>query len=147
MRLITGGAYQGKLAYAKEQYQIQEGWIDGRTCTAEEIFSCRGIFQFHELVRRMLCGETNLPDQVLADCKELTDLEQEAARFAEQLYRKNPEIVIVTNELGCGIVPMEREARMWREAVGRICTLLAAKSEEVVRVLCGIGMKIKEKEK
>lgn len=53
-------------------------------------------------------------------------------------------MVVVTNELGCGIVPMDPADREYRETVGRICTCLAARSEEVVRVICGVGMVLKE---
>ena len=47
MKLIIGGAYQGKLAYEKREYGMAEGWIDGRTCRMEEIWTCGGIDYFH----------------------------------------------------------------------------------------------------
>lgn len=144
MKLIIGGAYQGKLAYAKETYRIMDGWIDGRTCKLEEIETCRGINCFHEYVKRLLQqdeGEYRL-------CSEhLLSLEEEASAFVERLTQKNPEILIVSNELGYGIVPMEKNERLWREAVGRICTCLAAEAQEVVRVVCGVGMILKKKQR
>ena len=60
-----------------------------------------------------------------------------------KLWAENPGIVIVTDEIGCGIVPAERHLREYRELTGRICTELAAVSAEVHRVLCGIGTRIK----
>ena len=56
---------------------------------------------------------------------------------------QNPRIVIVTNEVGYGIVPMEKEERVWRELCGRTCTNLASFADEVVRVCCGIVGRIK----
>ena len=41
------------------------------------------------------------------------------------------------------IVPMEAEERTYRECTGRILEGLAAQADEVVRVVCGIGQKIK----
>lgn len=139
MKLIIGGAYQGKLAYAKEAYHRQDGWIDGRTCSEEELYVCGGIFDFHEFVRRMLRGEI----KETFDGTDLTKLESWAETFAAQLLENNPEIVIVMNELGYGVVPMDKEERLWREAVGRLGTALAAQAEEVVRIVCGIGMRLK----
>lgn len=54
MKLVTGGAFQGKLAYAEERYGVWDGWIDGRSCALSEIKTCRGIYAFHEYVRRWL---------------------------------------------------------------------------------------------
>jgi adenosylcobinamide kinase/adenosylcobinamide-phosphate guanylyltransferase len=167
MKLITGGAYQGKLDYAKKTYHQPKGWIDGRTCKLEEIWTCGGIDHFEVYVRRMLAdaGRTESeakvpppgsviwePDSHATDAQMqkqrfsdsgLVSLGRDAAWFAQQLLERNQDILIVTTELGCGIVPMEREDRLWREAVGRICTCLAQQSEEVVRVMCGIGTRIK----
>jgi adenosyl cobinamide kinase/adenosyl cobinamide phosphate guanylyltransferase len=38
---------------------------------------------------------------------------------------------------------MEAEERIYRERTGRILEQLAAQADEVVRVVCGIGQKIK----
>lgn len=124
MRLIIGGAYQGKLAYATERFSIQE-WVDGRECDYDEIFTCQGIYHFHEFVRRAL-KESKMPDGLV-----------------ERLAAENSDIVIVTNELGYGIVPMDAFDREYRETTGRLCSLLAQRSAEVYRVVCGIGMEIK----
>lgn len=63
--------------------------------------------------------------------------------IGSELVKQNPEIVIVTNEVGSGIVPIDAFDRKYREAVGRVCTELAAASEQVDRVICGIGVRIK----
>lgn len=141
MKLITGGAFQGKLAFAQKQYHCTDGWLDGADCPLPQVQwenggdvklpgPCKGIYHFHEYIRRML-EQGCLQDGT------------QAASFAESLYRENPELIIVTSELGCGIVPMDPFDRAFRETSGRICTCLAAKSEEVVRVICGIGTRIK----
>lgn len=173
MKLVTGGAYQGKLEYAKRTYQIDDSWIDGRDCGFDEIVRCCGIHHFHEYVRRMLQEQTATEgclqeDQEVFPCSaqpepmqcdpmqerprangfrvqtdDLRALEEQADAFAAWLYQMNPALVIVTNELGYGIVPIEKQDRLWREVTGRLCTCLAARSDEVVRVVCGIGMRLK----
>ncbi|MDD7740562.1 MAG: bifunctional adenosylcobinamide kinase/adenosylcobinamide-phosphate guanylyltransferase [Fusicatenibacter sp.] len=125
MKLIIGGAYQGKLFYAKEAFQILDGWQDGAVCTEEELADCRGVFHFHEQIRRWM--------------KEESDPMQKT----KELLSANPEICIVTNELGYGVVPVDAFDRKWRETTGRIGTLLAQEADEVHRVVCGIGMILK----
>ena len=38
---------------------------------------------------------------------------------------------------------MEAKEREWREACGRVCTKLAAYADQVTRVCCGLGTRIK----
>ena len=59
------------------------------------------------------------------------------------LLQENPDLIIVTDEVGYGIVPMDAKDREWREACGRVCTKLAAHAAQVVRVCCGIGTQLK----
>lgn len=128
MNLVIGGAYQGKLAFAQKEYQLfaPEDWADGETCSQKEIFSRRGINHFHLYVRRML------------------ESGEEVSFLAEELLKKNPQAVVVTTELGYGVVPMEAFDRNYRESCGRLCTRLAEASSRVHRVICGIGTVIKD---
>lgn len=123
MKMIIGGAYQGQIQWAQEQYKNIE-WIDGADCSFQEIFTCQGILNFHLYVKRMLQSE---PERDLA----------------KELVEGNPNLIIVSNEVGYGLVPVEAFERTYREATGRICTVLAAASDEVVRVVMGIGTRIK----
>lgn len=52
-------------------------------------------------------------------------------------------LVLICDEVGAGVVPMEQKERIYRETVGRICCKAAQLSEEVIRVYAGIGTKIK----
>jgi len=55
--------------------------------------------------------------------------------------------VLVTNEVGMGIVPENRLSRVFRDIAGRINQFAAAKSDEVYFTVSGIPMKIKGHEK
>ena len=46
--------------------------------------------------------------------------------------------VVVFDELGCGVVPAEREGRLGRERAGRLNCRLVARATCVVRMVCGI---------
>jgi adenosylcobinamide kinase/adenosylcobinamide-phosphate guanylyltransferase len=126
MWLISGGAYQGKLAYVLNRKQIPDNEIlYGETCEFQDMLVKPLVTNFHLWIKRMLLEE-----------KDVTAL-------VEQLFQKNPDIIIIVDELGCGIVPMDVFDRRFREITGRICCQIAKDASEVHRVLCGIGTVIK----
>jgi adenosylcobinamide kinase/adenosylcobinamide-phosphate guanylyltransferase len=127
MKLIIGGAYQGKRTYAEQNYKI-EHWADGETCSFEDLFTCQGMDHFHVYVKRAL------------------EEDRDVTQLADQLKQENPNITLITNELGYGVVPMEAFDRRYREAHGRLCCQLAEEADEVVRVICGIGTVLKKVE-
>lgn len=124
MIMIIGGAYQGKTAYAQEKYKYVS-WADGASCTEEELFACQGVLHFQKYIRRIL--------------KE----GQSTEALFKKLTENNKDIVIVTDEIGYGIVPIDAFERKYREETGRLCTKLAGFSKEVYRVVCGIATRIK----
>lgn len=128
LNLVIGGAWQGKRAYAEEHYHITGAdWTDGAVCLPEEFSDARAVYSLHAYIRRrMEAGKTQeeLAEEILAACG-------------------NKLRVITSDEVGCGVVPMDAEERAWREACGRICTRLASQADQVVRVCCGVGTVIK----
>lgn len=124
MILIIGGAYQGKLAYAKALFP-KKTWEDGASCTFEALYTCEGLYHFQAYIRRML--------------KAGLDVSQLAGR----LKAENPHIVIISNEVGYGLVPADPFDRNCREMTGRVCTELAGFARRVDRVVCGVGITIK----
>ena len=72
------------------------------------------------------------------------ELVRENPASADELLgtlRKMP--VVICDEVGSGIVPMERAERDARDACGRLCITLAADAERVVRMVCGIPTVLK----
>ena len=55
----------------------------------------------------------------------------------------NEDCIIICDEIGNGIVPIDPFEREYRERTGRILVQLAMRAEEVERIICGIGQKIK----
>jgi adenosylcobinamide kinase/adenosylcobinamide-phosphate guanylyltransferase len=153
MKLVIGGAFQGKLEYAKQIYQIEDGWIDGRDCPLSAIETCRGIHQFQEYLRRLFLLTEAHGRALYADGAEvrgkktaeetLLTIEADAEQFIHWLTVHNPDIILVSDEVGYGVVPLEKQERTYREVVGRVCTCAAAQADEVTRVVCGIGRRIK----
>ncbi len=63
--------------------------------------------------------------------------------FIEGLRHHNVDCILVTNEVGSGIVPENRLARLYRDMAGRINQELGSMVDEVILVVCGQSIKIK----
>jgi adenosylcobinamide kinase / adenosylcobinamide-phosphate guanylyltransferase len=61
----------------------------------------------------------------------------EAAREAEG------SVIVVTNEVGLGIVPANRLARLYRDVLGRANATLARESEQVYLLVSGLPLEVK----
>jgi len=68
---------------------------------------------------------------------------EEAASLAAGIASSNATVVMVTNELGSGIVPEYPIARVFRDIAGRVNQYLAARSDEAYLVVCGLPMRLK----
>lgn len=123
MILIIGGAYQGKTEYAKEKYGVNPD----RIYDAEIPKETEGLFiidHLHEYIKKQM-KEGKDPETELLELKDL------------------PGCILISNEIGNGIVPMDPFEREYRERTGRILIKLAKEAKEVIRVSCGIGQKLK----
>ena len=99
---------------------------NGGEISEEELFKAEGVLEFHEFIR-----------------KELKE-GRKTELLAKRLIRENPGVILVSDEVGYGVVPIDAFDRAYRESVGRICTELAAFCSKVTRVVCGIGTVIKD---
>lgn len=108
MKLIIGGAYQGKRQYALEHY-------------ADKSI----IPEFHLIVLELL----------KEDIDPVAYLKEHILEYVDK--------VIICDDISCGVVPIDPLMRKWREAVGHVLAILAKESNEVVRVFCGIGTRLK----
>ena len=124
LKLVTGGAFQGKYAWASAEYPGLS-WTDGGICSLDEIHTFQGMNRFHLFIRRWL--------EAGREKEELTDL----------ILERQGEIVLVWDEMGCGLVPIDASDREYREAVGRICTELAAEAVRADQLVCGIARRVK----
>ena len=61
-------------------------------------------------------------------------------KLAERLAVKE---IVISTEIGGGLVPVDPEQRAAREAAGRLSCLLAARADTVIRVCCGLPQLLK----
>lgn len=132
MRLVIGGYAQGKLTYVLQKYQIDKNMVydaalpqEGKDVSGKVCQPMLVINHFHRWVWDRIRGGGCPEEEInifLARCREC---------------------IIISDEIGNGIVPLEPKEREYRERLGRILVRLAGEAEGVERVICGIGQKIK----
>ncbi len=64
-------------------------------------------------------------------------------KFTEAARRCLSDVLVVTNEVGMGVVPNYPVARAFRDLSGRANQVLAAEADQVWMVVCGIPQRIK----
>lgn len=135
MELVIGGCFQGKSDYARKKWEdrhipiTENNMIDG-SCLA----AAGKIDRELKIVDRL---------HLFARAYEEEDREEEIYSVLEELLLTVPDIVLICDEVGLGIVPADRRERRYREAVGRMLCFLAGRANSVERVIAGIPLRIK----
>lgn len=126
MRLVIGGAYQGKTEFVMKKYGLSDFDIgDGDIIDISEFSKFRCVKNFHFFVKKIL------------------DKGEDPLTVTQKIISEAPDIIIIMNEIGDGIVPIEKSERIWREQTGIAGCKLAENAESVERIVCGICTKIK----
>lgn len=127
MKLVIGGTAQGKLEYVLLKHDVQKNMVwDGVLPNDRELNGNIVIINhFHQWVKSRMVSGGCPEDEIMSflDC--------------------NEDCIIICDEIGNGIVPIDPFEREYRERTGRILVQLAMRAEEVERIICGIGQKIK----
>ena len=124
MELFIGGFAQNKLEYVKSLYPQLESKEDSK--------NFRLINDFHLFAReRLKSGKCQ--EEIAAEIEKIIDDEEACGK----------QLLIISDEIGSGLVPLEKDDRAWREVTGRLLCRLAKRAEKVTRIVCGIGQVIK----
>ena len=81
----------------------------------------------------------NLREQRVPDAQ----VSRLTGELLQAMRRTNGRIVIVTNELGMGLVPMDAAARGFRDLAGSVNQQVAQEADEVHLVVSGLAVRIK----
>ena len=123
MIFVFGGAYQGKTDYALSLPGTET--VCGISEEGEPDFTKDVITGLEGFVLR--CVQKG----------------EEPAEYFRQRKDEWKDCVLVVTDISQGVVPMDETLRAAREANGRLMIYLAKEAEEVHRVFCGIGKRIK----
>jgi adenosylcobinamide kinase / adenosylcobinamide-phosphate guanylyltransferase len=165
MTLVIGGARSGKSRYAESLVTgFAPPWLYVATAEAGDAEMAARIAE-HRARRgadwiaieapRDLAGmlqSTPAVGAVLVDCLTLwlsnlmladADIAAETARLDGVLAHAKPPVVLVSNEVGAGIVPDNALARRFRDAQGRLNQQVAARADRVVLMVAGLPLVVK----
>ena len=120
MILIIGGAYQGKLDFAKEAFGITDA--DVHTCNNDRVdFSKRCIYKIEEFTARY----------------------DDPIGYFESHREDWQDSILILQDIFCGVVPMGAENRAWRQRTGRLAQYLSREANQVSRIFCGLEQRLK----
>lgn len=161
--LITGGARSGKSAkalslaapYGEKLFVATAQGLDDEMRArigrhrAERGESWKTIEEPLDLARAMLVD----PEAVaVVDCMTLwvsnameanIDIEGALDDFIAAARQRRAPVIVVTNEVGLGIVPVYESARRFRDLAGLTNQRVAAAADAVWLMVCGLGIALK----
>jgi adenosylcobinamide kinase/adenosylcobinamide-phosphate guanylyltransferase len=164
--LVLGGARSGKSRFAQARAEAEEGALvyiaTGQafdTEMAERIERHRAdrgprwrTVEAPLALAGAIAAEARPGQVVLVDCLTLwashlmlgeQDIEAETKHLAEAIWAARGPLILVSNEVGLGIVPENALARRFRDVAGRINQAVAEIVAEAVFVAAGLPLRLK----
>jgi adenosylcobinamide kinase / adenosylcobinamide-phosphate guanylyltransferase len=166
LTVVLGGARSGKSRYAESLIAaLPPPWIYVATAQAGDAEMAERI-ALHRKRRGKDWQTVDAPDHLaaavaaaaadaplLVDCLTLwlsnrmlagADLEAETARLEAAVAGRRRPVVVVANEVGCGIVPDNALARRFRDLQGGLNQRLAARAGRVILMVAGLPLVVKD---
>ena len=120
MILIIGGAYQGKLDFAKETFGVTE----------EDVYTCdSGVIDFSK--------------NCIYGIEVFTRENVDPVAYFEAHWEDWQDSILILQDIFCGVVPMGAENRAWRQRTGRLAQYLSKEASQVSRIFCGLEQRLK----
>ncbi|MBA4707439.1 bifunctional adenosylcobinamide kinase/adenosylcobinamide-phosphate guanylyltransferase [Aquitalea aquatica] len=169
--LISGGSRSGKSRYA-EQLAVQHGGPVTYIATAEvrdEEFAERvrqhrlqrpehwHVLEAERGLAELVLGHDQEDGLLLVDCLGMwlmrffrsddqfdeMDFVQERQWLLEAIAAVQGQLLLVSNEIGWGVMPMSSVARRYGDLLGRLNQDIAARCQQVTLVACGLPLALK----
>jgi adenosylcobinamide kinase/adenosylcobinamide-phosphate guanylyltransferase len=164
--LVLGGARSGKSRYAESLIAASPPpWTYIATAEAGDAEMAERIAAHrvrrgtnwqtveapHDLATALAGAKDTIP--VLVDCLTLwlsnrmlaaADIEVETAHLEAALDSRRAPVVLVSNEVGSGIVPDNPLARRFRDLQGRLNQRVAVRANRVVLMVAGLPLVVKD---
>jgi len=166
---ILGGARSGKSSYAMNLAKsVGKRIVFIATCIPSDS-EMKHRIKLHKKSRprtwRVIEEEINIDsalrkaktgcDAILIDCMGLfisnfmavessdKKIEEKVRRVIGQIKKSASDVIVVSNEVGMGIVPDNPLARRFRDLLGRVNQMMAQSADEVIMMYAGIPMVMK----
>lgn len=144
MHFVTGGAFNGKKAWVVETYCLgdRQGWVSAYCGNSPPIESSN--FPGNILVLEGI-------EKWIKDISSQYGMDQSREKWAEHTEgwlkweKSHPEhqLILIGTDITKGIVPMEKENRIWRDVTGWIYQDISAKADRVDIIWYGMNQQIK----
>ena len=118
MILIIGGAYQGKLDFAREVLGVTE------------VYTCDGT-------------QIDFSKECICKIEAFTACHPDPVAYFERHRDQWEDSVLILQDIFCGVVPMGAENRAWRQRTGRLAQYLSKEADRVSRIFCGLEQRLK----
>ena len=166
--LILGGARSGKSTYALSLAKKQNKVAFIATCQGLDKEMEQRIklhkearpkhwqtFEEPKELEALLGKIGNTFDCIIIDCLTLLvsnlilsgdkerDIFNKFTAILVQLEKKKAKVIIVSNEVGLGVVPVSKLGRDFRDITGRLNQLVVSYADEVFFIVAGLPLKIK----
>ena len=163
--LVTGGARSGKSALAERLAQSRGNKVIYIATSEPFDDEMQSRIDRHRARRdagwRTVDAPLELPDMLvqtdgdaarLVDCLTMwlnnliyhnRDVGDEMNRLIKVISEQQADLVMVTNEIGSGLVPQTAEARKFRDLAGELNQMVAQAASQVYLSVSGIPVKIK----
>lgn len=171
--LVTGGARSGKSSFAENLYNNQDDVVYLASYISDpNDVEMQLRIKKHQEQRNSLWKTIELEhyidvqtDKVMFDClsvftsnvmfhytkdmeyidgKTIDIIINHITQEVDKLLKNTKQAVIVTNEVGNGLVPAYHLERVYRDLLGRVNRYVADQVDNVYLVVCGQALKIKE---
>jgi adenosylcobinamide kinase/adenosylcobinamide-phosphate guanylyltransferase len=168
--LIVGGARSGKSRYAQklaEEFDRVTFIATARPSDSgmrhkiarhrSERPACWETIEAPLRLERAIQSRSTEADLLIIDCLTLylanlmraeraqKNILDHLSRVCEAIRCAKASIIIVSNEVGCGIVPAFRSGRLYRDLLGQLNQQIAQISDRVVLMVAGVPLTVEDK--
>ncbi|MDD5156258.1 MAG: bifunctional adenosylcobinamide kinase/adenosylcobinamide-phosphate guanylyltransferase, partial [Candidatus Omnitrophica bacterium] len=131
--------------------EMKERILKHRGCRPKDWIT----FEEPKGLKALLSGMGNAFDCIIIDCltllvsnlilskhkeKKILNI---AAGILEELKKKKAKAIIVSNEVGLGIVPVSKLGRDFRDIAGKVNQIIAQEADKVIFMVAGVPLKVK----
>lgn len=143
MHFVTGGVYNGKSKWVRQQYQVTDDsvWVSAyRNHDFPETINPQSKLMVLEGLELWINQDTQQLDA--ADIRASWKLRIDGFLNWEK-ENEDRHLIIIGNDLSKGIVPIEASDRTWRDACGWVYQDLAERADRVELIWYGINQQLK----
>ncbi len=105
---------------------------------------------------KAIASRSSKPEVILIDCLTVyvdnlmnagrgnsAKIQKDLDELCREIERSRCSIIVVSNEVGCGIVPAFRSGRRYRDILGRLNQRVAAIADRVILMVAGVPLTVK----